>query len=72
MGYPNDLVSGFGTFLPDTKRGETPILPDRETGTDYGETMPPIYPKRELWSHNRALFAKMWCSILLKWTLRIT
>ncbi len=55
MIYGNRTIWGVATYVPDTQRGEEPLLP-YETGTpDYAQAQPPVYPQRWLWTQNRTV-----------------
>lgn len=54
MGFGNDVIAGFATFVNGTDRNHKILFP-KETQDDYGDVMPPAFPQRYLWSNSRAI-----------------
>ena len=55
MGFGNDVIAGFATFVNGTPYHQVPALPLSEGETDYPDTQPPAYPQRTLWRTGRAI-----------------
>ena len=51
FGFGNTVVAGFATYQEGVKRPS--VLPSVENG-DYTDTLPPLYPSRDLWCRNLA------------------